>query len=222
MEDKKLLFNKDGYAICFNEWLLDDDIKSELRLLLAISCLSSKNGVCFANNNYFATVFKETEISISRKLKKLANKGYIKIDYERRGCEVLSRELRLTKLLTDDYQKCYSTINKNVNRHHYNNNNINNNKERNNINIISKESKKNSYKNFIKPTVEDIKLYCKERENNIDAEQFYDFYESKGWKIGKNSMKDWKAAVRTWERNHKEETHSEPLIREIREGVFKF
>jgi hypothetical protein len=53
---------------------------------------------------------------------------------------------------------------------------------------------------FKKPSVIDIIDYCKERNNNIDAEAFIDFYESKDWKIGKNKMKDWKAAVRTWER----------------------
>ena len=55
-------------------------------------------------------------------------------------------------------------------------------------------------KYFIKPTVQDINIYCSERQNKIDAEAFYDFYESKNWKIGKNKMKDWRAAVRTWER----------------------
>ena len=53
---------------------------------------------------------------------------------------------------------------------------------------------------FIKPHVFDIKNYCLERKNNIDCKAFYDFYESKNWMIGKNKMKDWRAAVRTWER----------------------
>lgn len=48
-----------------------------------------------------------------------------------------------------------------------------------------------------------MKAYCQERENGIDAEEFFDFYESKGWYVGKNKMKDWKACVRTWERNRK-------------------
>ena len=53
---------------------------------------------------------------------------------------------------------------------------------------------------FIKPTVDEVRAYCLERGNNIDPESFIDFYESKGWKIGKEQMKDWKAAIRTWER----------------------
>ena len=54
---------------------------------------------------------------------------------------------------------------------------------------------------FVKPKVEEIDSYCKERKNNVDAQQFFDYYESKGWKVGKTPMKDWKSAVRTWERN---------------------
>lgn len=54
---------------------------------------------------------------------------------------------------------------------------------------------------FEKPTLSQITQYCLERNNSVNAEQFYDYYESNGWKVGKNSMKDWKACVRTWERN---------------------
>ena len=57
---------------------------------------------------------------------------------------------------------------------------------------------------FKPPTVEEVHAYCCERMNNVDAEAFVDFYESKGWMIGKNKMKDWKSAVRTWERNRNE------------------
>ena len=56
-------------------------------------------------------------------------------------------------------------------------------------------------KRFEKPTLSQITQYCLERNNNVNAEQFYDYYESNGWKVGKNDMKDWKACVRTWERN---------------------
>ena len=60
---------------------------------------------------------------------------------------------------------------------------------------VSKKSKR-----FVKPTLEDVQAYCQERQNNVDPESFIDFYESKGWKVGNQPMKDWKAAVRTWER----------------------
>lgn len=77
-------------------------------------------------------------------------------------------------------------------------------------NSIVKDSKGESArgekaKRFIPPSVEEVEQYCIERSNNIDAQSFIDFYESKGWMIGKNKMKDWKAAVRTWERSRKQE-----------------
>ena len=53
---------------------------------------------------------------------------------------------------------------------------------------------------FNKPTLEEIQAYCLERNNDVDAERFFDYYESNGWMVGKNKMKNWKAAVRTWER----------------------
>ena len=58
-----------------------------------------------------------------------------------------------------------------------------------------------SEKRFIPPSVEEIKAYCEERQNNVDAERFHAYYSSNGWRVGKNKMKDWRAAVRTWERN---------------------
>lgn len=56
-------------------------------------------------------------------------------------------------------------------------------------------------KRFEKPTISDVEQYCIERNNNVDPQHFVDYYESNGWKVGKNPMKDWKAAVRTWERS---------------------
>jgi hypothetical protein len=56
-------------------------------------------------------------------------------------------------------------------------------------------------KRFAKPNVEDIIDYCSERNNMVDPQKFFDYYSSNGWKVGKNPMKDWKAAVRTWEKN---------------------
>jgi predicted DNA binding protein len=57
-------------------------------------------------------------------------------------------------------------------------------------------------KKFIIPSIDEIKSYCLERNNQINPEQFYDHYQSNGWKVGKNSMKDWKASIRTWEKNN--------------------
>lgn len=64
---------------------------------------------------------------------------------------------------------------------------------------IEKESK--PLKRFTAPTLEEVKEYCSERKNGVDAERFVNYYTANGWKVGKNPMKDWKAAVRSWERN---------------------
>jgi len=75
-------------------------------------------------------------------------------------------------------------------------------------NIIERDKEKENGRDdhaprarFVKPTLEEVKAYCKERKNNVDAERFYSYYESNGWRVGKNPMKDWRASVRTWERN---------------------
>ena len=89
-------------------------------------------------------------------------------------------------------------------------------------------------KRFIKPSVKEIADYCNNNNYNIDAERFYDYYESKGWKVGKAPMKDWKAAVRMWSRNNKQENkmpdftlkkkerklsaEDEEILRRLREG----
>lgn len=69
-------------------------------------------------------------------------------------------------------------------------------------------------KRFVKPTLSEIEQYCIERNNNVNAEQFFDYYESNGWKVGKNSMKDWKAAVRTWERSEYRKSNSKKNSKE--------
>jgi predicted phage replisome organizer len=59
-------------------------------------------------------------------------------------------------------------------------------------------------KRFTPPTLEEVEAYCRERGNRVDPERFLDYYTSNGWKVGKNTMKDWKAAVRTWEKSDKQ------------------
>ena len=67
--------------------------------------------------------------------------------------------------------------------------------------IDSSASTTTKRKRFEKPTLSEIKAYCIERGNKVDAQHFFDYYESNGWRVGKNSMKNWQAAVRTWEKN---------------------
>jgi hypothetical protein len=71
-----------------------------------------------------------------------------------------------------------------------------------NIKIDFLEDKKTNTKKFIKPTVEEVALYCNERKNKVNPDRFVNFYESNGWRVGKNPMRDWRSAVRTWEQNN--------------------
>lgn len=66
---------------------------------------------------------------------------------------------------------------------------------------------------FKKPQIVDIQMYCHERGNNVDPSTFIDFYESNGWKVGRNSMKDWKAAIRTWEQRQGEKNGKDTRTR---------
>lgn len=82
-----------------------------------------------------------------------------------------------------------------------------------------KESKKKeTARRFTPPTIEEVRAYCEERGNNVSPERFIDYYASIGWKVGKNSMKDWRAAVRTWER--KETPKQEQETTEPRKTAF--
>lgn len=83
---------------------------------------------------------------------------------------------------------------------------------------IGKDSIKH-IRNQIPPTLEMVQEYCFERKNNVDPQQFYDFYESKNWYVGKNKMKDWQASVRTWERSDKRVTTVNKTISDMRDIV---
>jgi hypothetical protein len=75
-------------------------------------------------------------------------------------------------------------------------------------------------KRFRPPTYDEVKAYCLERKNNVDPEKFIDFYQSKGWMVGKSKMKDWKASVRTWEkRESKKETDLQRRKRILEEQI---
>lgn len=78
-------------------------------------------------------------------------------------------------------------------------NNIKNNKK-NKLKVKNNMLESNTRTRFTSPTLEEVEAYCLERGNGVDPQQFIDFYTSKGWKVGDQPMKDWKAAVRTWER----------------------
>ena len=79
--------------------------------------------------------------------------------------------------------------------------NENNIKKENKEDLLGDKPPKKQKKQFTIPTLEEIQAYCLERQNMVNPTKFLNYYESNGWKVGKNSMKDWKAAVRNWENN---------------------
>ena len=79
-----------------------------------------------------------------------------------------------------------------------------------------KEKKDNNRSVFIKPTLEDVTQYCKERNNDVEPIKWLNFYESKGWMVGKNPMKNWKAAIITWETT-KSTPKTNPTLQRIKE-----
>ena len=95
---------------------------------------------------------------------------------------------------------------------------IENRESRNDIRESRSENKTRA--RFAAPTVEDVKAYCLERGNHIDAQHFVDYYEANGWRVGKNPMKDWRAAVRSWESREEKpkQKTSNPFLRLIEEG----
>ena len=185
-EQKRYEMN-DGYAICLNKWALDKSINGELGLLLIISSLCAEKGFCYASNTYLAELFGIPEQSVSRKLKKLKDKGYIEIQYTKKGCEVISREIRLTNLLTDDYQNRQSTINKNV-------------KENNTS--IKNTRKRNIKEKATPPTLEEVQNYIQEKQLSVDADFFYNYFEAGAWtdRDGKE-VKNWKQKLQVWNRH---------------------
>jgi DNA replication protein DnaD len=80
----------------------------------------------------------------------------------------------------------------------------------NNQQVTTNKNEKKERMLFIVPSLQEVSAYCQERNNNVDSQKFFDFYESKGWMVGKNKMKDWKAAVRTWEDKSKSNQVEEP------------
>ena len=169
------------YAILTSEVRYNENLTPNAKLLYAeITALINMNGECFASNKYFADLYGKSKTTISKWVSELVKEGFVevKLTYKEGTKEINKRYISilkggLRKLDTPIHQKLKD-----------NNTIVNNN---------------TTYSNK-KPSIEEIKQYCLQRNNGIDAEQFFDFYESKNWYVGKNKMKNWQAAIRTWEK----------------------
>ena len=79
--------------------------------------------------------------------------------------------------------------------------------------IDKKRDSADKPRRFVKPTVEEIAEYCKERQNKINPQSFFEWNESKGWRVGNSPMKDWKAAIRTWEQRDKANAPAKKMVK---------
>ena len=169
------------YAVIPAEVRYNKKLTPNSKLLYAeITALCNMNGKCTASTEYFCKLYEVSRVSIQKWLKTLEDNGYIKrVNIYKQGSkEILTRVITLVNMPSKE--KFTDNTNTNIN----------------NTNLTDSNKKAR----FKKPTLDEVKNYCILRKNNIDAEAYMDFYESKGWQIGKEIMKDWKAAVRTWER----------------------
>ena len=172
------------YAIIPAEVRYSKALTPNAKLLYAeITALCNMNGKCTASTEYFCRLYEVSRASIQNWLRLLEKNGYITrvLIYRQGSKEILSRYIKLV----DKPSLKKFTDNTNINI--------------NNTNLT--DSNKKAL--FKKPTLDEVKNYCILRKNNIEAEAFIDFYESKDWLIGKNKMKNWKACVRTWESREK-------------------
>ena len=170
------------YAVIPAEVRYSKKLTPNAKLLYAeITALCNMNGKCTASTDYFCRLYEVSRVSIQKWLKNLDDHNYIKRVniYKPYSKQIEARVITLVNIPTKE------KFTDNTNTKVYTNTNLT-------------DSNKKAF--FKKPKLDEVKDYCILRKNNIDAEAFMDFYESKDWKIGKNKMKDWKAAVRTWER----------------------
>ena len=174
------------YAIISAEVRYDKNLTANAKLLYAeITALLNMNGECFATNKYFSNLYSKSIVTISKWVSELVANGYVSTYYTyKEGTKEIDRRY-ISIIKGGIKEKDVEGIKENFKD---NNTSINN-------NITYSNNKR-----FKKPTIEEISIYCKQRNNKIDSETFFDFYESKNWKIGKSSMKCWKSCIRTWEK----------------------
>ena len=172
------------YAIIPAEVRYSKALTPNAKLLYAeITALCNMNGKCTASTEYFCRLYEVSRGAVQNWLKMLDDNGYIQrtVIYKQGTKQIMHRYINLK----DKGSINISTDNTNINI--------------TNTNLT--DSNKKAF--FKKPTLDEVKNYCILRKNNIEAEAFIDFYESKGWQIGKEIMKSWKACVRTWESREK-------------------
>lgn len=162
---------------------------NEKILLMEIDSFTSKGHECYISNEYIAELLGVSMSWASKCLSHLMEIGYVKmVRFDGRKRYVESTIQFKADLNNSSMQDGTLVQHTNIENKYINNNSL----------------YKKSSSHFQKPSLDEIRQYCISRGNKVDPEQFFNFYESKGWIIGKSPMKDWRAAVRTWEKREKE------------------
>ena len=190
--------NKGYYAIIPANVRYDKSLTPNAKLLYGeITALCNEKGYCWAGNDYFAGLYGVSKTSISKWVSALRDCGYINIqlEYAEGTKQILHRYITLVKDPIED--KLSSPV-----EHKFI---VNNTTSNNTSNTTSNKGR------FTPPTLDEVIEQCNRTGASIDPQGFIDFYESKGWMIGKNKMKCWKAAIRTWSRKEREKKQVQPV-----------
>ena len=177
-------------------WMDERLTALEKFILMEIDSLDNESG-CYATNKYLADFCQCTERKVIIAINKLKELGYVYVVSRSGNTRVLSTTLQKVQGEQSSGSGC-KKFTLTMNKVHTENTNKNTNEDTNNNITKSK---------FQKPTLEDVEAYVIEKGYHFDAERFYFYYESVGWKVGKKPMKSWKAACVTWERNCKPATN---------------
>lgn len=181
--------SKAYYAIIPANIRYNENICANAKLLYGeITALCNEKGYCWATNEYFASLYNVSKVSISKWISSLVENGYIQSDISYRGGtkEILNRYLRIV------YDPIKEKFNTPIKEKFKENNTVINNTINNKENIIKEK--------FIPPTLDEVQAYCKERNNNVDAKKFFDYFSVSGWIDSKGKkVKSWKQKVITWE-----------------------
>ena len=165
---------------------------NEKLLYLEIDSFTSNDKDCFISDEYIANFLGINTTNANKTLSSLIKKGYvIKTRFDGRHRFVKAALSTPTTLNCQEQQTSHAHDSKII---------TNNNKD-NITNTITINEKEKKSKGFVKPTIQEIQAHILEKGYTFDAEAFYAFYESNGWKVGKNPMKNWKAACTTWAKN---------------------
>jgi hypothetical protein len=184
------------FKIEFNDVFLNGLTSAEVGCVVKYKCALQQHNCKELSEKQLKSIFNSRELKFVRKYFNLCSEfaqssSEVSQEFVQSLSEVCSKKDSKNKEVGNIYNNIYNYIQEK--------------KEKKDITPLSMsplervdDTPKEKVKRFVKPTIAEIQDYCRERSKSVDAERFWNFYESKGWKVGKNPMKDWRAAVCNW------------------------